>query len=506
MNESRMKNVKKNVIFGNIESISSLILSVVSRTIFISYLGMEYLGISGLFSNVLGLLAFTELGIGTAMNYSLYRPIAENDVEKIKSLMCLYKKAYHWIAIVILGIGVIILPLLPLLVKSDYGYDHIYIYYLLYLFDTVSSYFVTYKYAYVTALQKGYIITNLNVLLNFCVQITQIIAMVVFKSFLLYLIVQIIFRTVQKIITVLYLDKQFPILTEKKSRKLDLKTQDTIKKDIKALIIHKIGDASVHQTDNIIISIFINTITVGLMSNYIMIQNTVARFTNTFFNSFTASLGNLITSESKHRQEEVLDQYTFLGFWIFGFTTTAFISLSQPLFTLWGRMTNTDMLVDNLTMVLYFITVYLGGQSLTFYNFKVAAGIFDDDKYVALIQAIVNLIVSIMAVFIIGLPGVYIGTIVQRLVALIWKPIIVYKKQFDKSPKHYFTKTIKYGITTTIACVLNIALLKLFFKEITMMSFLGMTITTAFVPNLFFVLVRGKDVEFKALFRRVIYS
>lgn len=202
MNESRMKNVKKNVIFGNIESISSLILSVVSRTIFISYLGMEYLGISGLFSNVLGLLAFTELGIGTAMNYSLYRPIAENDVEKIKSLMCLYKKAYHWIAIVILGIGVIILPLLPLLVKSDYGYDHIYIYYLLYLFDTVSSYFVTYKYAYVTALQKGYIITNLNVLLNFCVQITQIIAMVVFKSFLLYLIVQIIFRTVQKIITV----------------------------------------------------------------------------------------------------------------------------------------------------------------------------------------------------------------------------------------------------------------------------------------------------------------
>lgn len=322
----------------------------------------------------------------------------------------------------------------------------------------------------------------------------------------MYLIVQIIFRTVQKIITVLYLDKQFPILTEKKSRKLDLKTQDTIKKDIKALIIHKIGDASVHQTDNIIISIFINTITVGLMSNYIMIQNTVARFTNTFFNSFTASLGNLITSESKHRQEEVLDQYTFLGFWIFGFTTTAFISLSQPLFTLWGRMTNTDMLVDNLTMVLYFITVYLGGQSLTFYNFKVAAGIFDDDKYVALIQAIVNLIVSIMAVFIIGLPGVYIGTIVQRLVALIWKPIIVYKKQFDKSPKHYFTKTIKYGITTTIACVLNIALLKLFFKEITMMSFLGMTITTAFVPNLFFVLVRGKDVEFKALLRRVIYS
>lgn len=503
MNESRVLNVKKNIIWGNIGSSCTLILQIISRTVFIAFLGMEYLGVNGLFSNVLGLLAFSELGIGTAMNYSLYKPIAENDQEKIKSLMGVYKTAYRWIAVAITVIGVAILPLLPYLVNSEHDYNDIYVYYLIYLFNTVSSYFVTYKYAYVTALQKQYIVTNANTILNFCVQIVQIAVIIIFKNFLLYLIVQAVFGVLQKIITVIYLNKRFPILTEKNVRELDGETKASIKKNVKALIIHKIGDASVHQTDNIVISLFISTVAVGIMSNYIMIQNAVAKFTNTIFNSFTASFGNLIASEDKDKQERLLDQYTFLGFWIFGFVTVAFISLSQPLFELWGQLTKTNMLVDDLTMILYFITIYLGGQSLTLYNFKVAAGIFDDDKWIAFIQAIVNLVVSVAAVLMIGLPGVYVGTIVQRMVAIIWKPKIVYRNQFDKSAYRYFLNFFKYGVTVSVSCILNNFILKAIFPNTTVLSFIGMICVTAVIPNAVFLLLRGRDIEFRELCGRV---
>lgn len=503
MNESRLTNVKRNIIWGNVGNICALVLQIGSRTIFIAFLGIEYLGVNGLFTNVLGLLAFSELGIGTAMNYSLYRPIAENDTEKIKSLLRLYKLAYRMVAIVIMVVGLVLIPALPYMVNGNYNYKDIYIYYLVYLFNTVSSYFVTYKYAYVTALQKEYIVINANTVLNICVQIFQIIVIILYKNFLLYLIVQAALGIIQKIVTVIYLNKRFPILVEKNVQKLDDQTKASIIKNVKALIIHKIGDASVHQTDNIVISIFINTVTVGLMSNYIMVQNAVAKFTNIIFNSFTAGLGNLITSEGKEKQEIVLNQYTFLGFWIYGFVTIAFISLSQPLFTLWGRLTSADMLVDNCTMVLYFITVYLGGQSLTLYNFKAAAGIFQDDKWVALVQAIVNLVTSIIAVLIIGLPGVYVGTIIQRMVAIIWKPIIVYRKQFGKDARKYFVNFIKYSVTSIIACAINLFLIHILFHEVTVLTFLCMTLVTTIVPNIIFLLMRGNDVEFRELLLRI---
>lgn len=503
MKESRSQNVKRNIIWGNVSSAISLVLSMVSRSFFITYLGMEYLGVNGLFSNILGLLSFSELGIGTAMNYSLYKPIAQNDTEKIKSLLNLYKKAYRIVAAVISIVGLIIVPFIPQLVNTANTYDDLYIYYLLFLFNTVSSYFVTYKYSYISALQKEYILTNVNTLINFIIQVVQIIIIVVTRNFLAYLLVQAVLGLIQKIVTVIYINRKFPIVTEKNIQSLDKETKNKIFSDVKALIVHKIGDASVHQTDNIIISVFVNTATVGLVSNYITIQSAVSRFTSIIFNSFTASFGNLIASEKSDKQEKIFDQYHFLGFWIYGFVTVAFISLSQPLMILWGNIVGKSMLIDNVTMILYFVTIYLAGQSLTIYNFKIAAGIFNDDKWVAILQAIVNLVVSIAAIKFIGLPGVYVGTIVQRLLPIIWRPIIVYKKQFKKNAISYFRKLIKYMFSTIIACVVNCVIINIIFYEVTFFSFLCMLIVTIFVPNIIFLLLNFRSKEFKNIVNRI---
>lgn len=489
---SRSEYVKKNIMWGNIGNIVCSLISFISRTIFIYSLGSTYLGINGLFSNVLGLLSFTELGIGSAMNYSLYKPISENDTEKIKSLMNLYKIAYRWIAIIIGILGLILLPYINVLVNTDIEYPHLKIYFLIFLFNTVSSYFVTYKYAYVNSIQKGYILTNINTIATVLLQIIQIIILIFSNSFMIYLLAQALLGIIQKIITVIYINRHYLILTEKDIKPLDEKTKTNIIKDVKALVIHKIGDASVHQTDNIVISLFVNTKSVGLISNYIMLNTMIAKFTDTIFNSFSAGLGNLVATESLDKQKKILDLYNFIGFWIYGFVVTAFITLVQPFISIW---IGADMKVDNLTMVLYFITIYLAGQSLTIYNFKVAAGIFNEDKWVAFVQAIVNLVISIMAVKIIGLPGVYIGTIVQRSIVIVIRPLIVYKNHFKNFTIEYFVKFIWNGISVIIACFIMVIISNSINFQNSMMNFMVLMFLTLIIPNLVFLITHFKSKE-----------
>lgn len=498
--DSRSSNVQKNILWGNMTSILTMLFSFISRTIFIYTLGAEYLGINGLFTNVLGLLSFSELGIGTAMNFSLYKPLADHNDEAIKSIMQAYKTSYRIIAIVISVVGVAILPFLGILVNTDQNYSMLKVYYLVFLFNTVSSYFVTYKYAFVTAAQKEYLLSKLNMVAQLIIQILQILMLILTRSFLAYLLAQSVAQLVQKIWISKYIDKHFPVLTEKNIKPLEPETKNTIIKNVKALIVHKIGNASVHQTDNLIISAFVSTGMVGLVSNYTLLVTTIQKFTNATFNGFTAGFGNLIAKENLKKQEYIFNLYYYFGFWIFGFISVCLIALSQPFITLW---IGSDMKIDNLTMVLLYICTYLEGQSLTLYNFKVAAGIFDDDKWVALVQAVVNLVVSIWAVTLIGLPGVYVGTIVQRMVCIIWKPIIVYRKVFNRSAKDYFIKFIYYSLVVAVAAIVVVALERFILSELSVFRFIVMMAVSAVIPNVIFLLLTFRTEEFQGIWSRI---
>lgn len=500
MPETRTSYVKKNILWANVSNVVLTLVSFVCRTVFIYILGAEYLGISGLFTNVLGLLSFSELGIGTAINFSLYKPIADNDREKIKSLMQLYKKAYQGISIIVAVFGLILLPFLQYLVNSDIPLHNIRLFYLIFLFNTVSSYFVSYKTSFVSAIQKDYVVTNLNTIGQITIYIIQIIGMIVFPFYIVYLLIQAIVGVIQKVLTVVYINKKYPILTEKNINPLDKNTKKDIFKNVKALIIHKVGDVAVHQTDNIIISVFLNTLTVGLMSNYTTLNTMIEKFTNSIFNGFTASIGNLIAKETKDKQEEIFDVYDFLGFWIYGFVFIAFVTLSQPFITLWiGK----KMLIDNITIWLYFFTIYLAGQSLTVYNFKSAAGKFNEDKWVAFVQAIVNLVVSIVAVKIIGLPGVYIGTLVQRLIVNIVRPRIVYKYVLERKSSKYFLRFIFRTILMFLIAILLYFINRFCFDNVTVLTFILLTIITCIVPNIIFIVIFRKTKEFKFLLKKI---
>ena len=196
---SRIKMTAKNAFWSYFSMLVSLVLQFISRTVFIYYLGEGYLGINGLFSNILGVLSFAELGIGTAINFSLYKPVAEKDIKKIKAYMHYYKWAYRMIAGAIAVLGLMLAPFLDLLIKNPGNVGNVHIYYFIYLFNTVTSYLVSYKYSLVNAEQKNYIYTNVNLLISSSTIILQIITIVIWKNFLVYLSVTAIFGIFQKI-------------------------------------------------------------------------------------------------------------------------------------------------------------------------------------------------------------------------------------------------------------------------------------------------------------------
>ena len=491
---SRLRMTAKNAFWSYFSMGVSLLLQFISRTVFIYCLGEGYLGINGLFSNVLGVLSFAELGIGTAINFSLYKPVAEHDVEKIKAYMYCYKWAYRIIALIVAILGLVLTPFLPLLVKDPGNVGNIKIYYLIYLFNTVSSYFVSYKYSLVNAEQKNYIYTNVNLLVSVTTVITQIISLLIWKNFLVYLLIAAILGVFQKIFISGYFDKLYPYLREKNVQKLSADDKCILSTKIKALVIHKLGDVSVHQTDNIIVSAFVSTKMVGLLSNYNMLISTISGCINVLFNSVTGSLGNMVATESKEYQYAIFKRYRFIGFWFYGFTAIALAILMTPFITLWlGK----QMIVAPIVVNLLIIDYYMIGQRICLNNIKSAAGLYEPDKYVALLQAIVNLVASIVLVKIIGLPGVYVGTIIQGTLSTVLKPILSYRTMFGVSSRYYFIDSVKYGGVVVISYGVCQMLNRMIMTDITIAHFVFMLIIVVTIPNIIFFLAFHRTEEFR---------
>lgn len=491
--ESRLIMTMRNAFWSYFSMFVSLVIQFISRTVFIHYLGESYLGINGLFSNVLGVLSFAELGIGTAMNFSLYKPVAEKDIEKIKSYMYYYKWAYRCVAVIIAVLGVALLPFLRYLVKDPGNVGNIVIYYLIYLFNTVSSYFVSYKFSLVNAEQRGYIFTNINLVVSAITSVIQIFILILYKSYLGYLAVAAFLGFVQKIFVSYYLDYLHPYLREKDVIPLLPEERQTLIKKVKALIIHRIGDVSVHQTDNIIVSAFVSVRMVGLLSNYNLIINTVSSCISILFNSVTGSLGNLVATESKEKQYEIFCIYRFIGFWFYGFSSIALLVLSSPFISLW---VGSSRVVDDTVITLICIDYYMIGHRVCLNNMKSVGGMFEQDKYIALLQAIINLGASIILVKIVGLPGVYLGTIIQGTLSSVVKPVLVYSDLFGISSRYYFIDSVKYGSIVIIAYAIC-WVIKQYVIVATVPGFVLMMLIVTVVPNSLFYVVFHKRKEFQ---------
>ena len=484
----------------------SVVPGSICRTIFVIRLSDTLLGVNALYTNILSLLSMAELGIGTALNFSLYAPVAKKDTEKIKSYMQMYRRAYHTIAVVVTVIGLILVPFLKYLVKNPGSVTSrdLTLFYLIFLFNTVSTYFVSYKYSLVNAEQRNYIQTNINTLTKVITVFFQIIVLLLIPNFYLYLITDAIIQLIQKVFVSRYLNKLYPYLTDKKVAPLSKGEHDEVWKKTRALVMHKVGDVARLQTDALIISSFIEVAVTGVVDNYTMVTNTIANFVNIIFNSVISGFGNLIATESKEKQYKTFKIYRFFASWVYGFSACGFFIMIQPLIYLWiVRRMGDSWMLPNLAVYLLITDYYFKGDRIVLSNYKTAAGVFEQDKYLALIQGIVNLVISIVLVQKIGLAGVYIGTVVSGLIANITKPIIIYRVCFDRNSLVYFRDSAKYMVLEVIAIALCYLCSMFIMKNITILTFAIMIVVVTVVFNGLFILAFHKTDEFRYVYNAV---
>ena len=496
---SRTTNAIKNTGFGLLGKLANLILAFLSRTIFIYFLGSTYLGVNGLYSEILSLLSFAELGFGSAMTFAMYKPVADKDTEKIKRLLGFYKTVYRIVAVIITVAGLCLIPFLQYIVKGAewLNVTELRLYFLIFLANTVVGYFVTYKFAYLNALQKNYINTNIDTIVNTVSYCAQMVVILVFKDFLLNLLVNSFVLVVSRFIIIVYLNKKYPILKEKPDVPLSKSEKKPIYKEVQGLVVHQFSSVAVHSTDNILISMLsgLGVVAVGYISNYNMLINSVLGFVVILFNSVTSGFGNLVATSTVKNYHKVFKEINFLNFWIYGFCSISFWILVPPFITLW---IGSDKLIDNVSFSLIIINCYLQGQSAAFNNARIAKGNFGKDKNWALAQALVNLVVSIIAGHYLGLVGIYIGTVTSRLVYVVCRPYSTYRFLFEESSVEYYKKFLLYFIAVIFTAIIS----KLLTYKLLVVPKVGTFVVAVFivgiVVNLCFLLMFFKSQEMKA--------
>ena len=490
----RTKNSIINLITAFIGQIFGVAISFLTRMIFVKYLSSEYLGINGLFTNILTMISLAELGVGSAMVYSLYKPIAEENIEKIKSLMNLYKKAYRIIGIVILTLGIGFTPFYRYLISEVPNIPNLDIIYILFVINTGISYFYSYKRSLIICDQKKYIATIYRYGFYFIYNVAQIIVLVATQNYILYLMCQVISTVLENIAISIKANKMYPYLKDKNVKPLEKQEFNKIKKNVFAMMFHKIGGMVVNSTDNIILSKFVGIVSVGVYSNYYMIINGLELVTNQIFDAIVASVGNLGAKESKEKVKSVFDKVFFLNFWLFSFCAICLMCVFNNFIELWiGK----EYLFELSVVVVIVIAFYLKGMRKTVLTFKDATGTFYQDRYKPIFESIINLIASIILAKKFGAAGVFLGTIISTLTTSIWvEPYVLYKYVFKEKSFTYFYKLIMYTILGICVCALTYwTCLKITYTGI--LAIIIKLIICLIIPNVIYIILFRKTKEFK---------
>lgn len=483
----------KNSIVSLIIQVGTLLLSFVSRTVLIKTLGEEYLGINGLFSNILSMLSLAELGVGSALIYLMYKPMAENDEHKLSILMSVYAKVYNIIGLIILVVGLALVPFLDFFMKETPDIEHITLIYILYVINMSVSYFFVYKNSIINVAQKNYIVNMIKFICTVIQNIFQIIILLLFKNYIIYYSCTIVFTLIGNVWVSNKADRMFPFIKVRSKERLLPQEKKSIIKNISAMFLHKIGYFMVFCTDNLIISKFVGVVQVGLYSNYTMITSAVNTFISLIYSSITASVGNLVSSESKSKSYSVFKDIYFASSWLNGFCAICLYVLLNPFITIWIGEKYT---FSNSIVLFIVINFYLTNMRRTANIFKETAGLFWNDRYKPIIESIVNLVFSLILVYKIGILGVFIGTTISTVTVCLWvEPYVLFKHLYGKSVLEYFKLFFKYFFIT-IASLGIILLITSTFNEVTLLNFIFRIFLCIIIPNAIFLILFHKNEEF----------
>lgn len=496
---SRFQNTWKNFRFGVAAQVVISLLGFLSRTIFIRILSEEYLGINGLYASVLSVLSLTELGLSDIVVYSLYKPLAQGDEKQLTALMGYYKTVYRIIALAVAVIGLALIPVLRLLVKSEIDQFHLVLYYLMFLANSVCSYLLVYKSSIIHADQKRYLISRYEMLFKFLTVSLQVVCLLLFRNFTVYLFVQIAMTVSNNLYISRKADQLYPFLKKKES--LDKERKKSIFRDVRYMFSYKAGGQMLNSTDNLYISSLISTATVGVYDNYVMIQGMVSAYTTIISQSVLGSLGNLNATAEPQQKKQVFDAYSMAFTWIATFCTASLLVMYNPFIRLWA---GENWLFPMQTVAVICLNFFLPNVLVPVWNFRNTTGLFRETKNILLYAAAINLVLSYVLGVRWGLTGILAATSVSRLLTSFWfEPYILHKKVFGTSSAPYFLRQgVHLAIVAASFCFISwvSALAKLgawgdFFLK---------GILCVIVPNVLVLLVNGRTESFRYLKNKVL--
>lgn len=460
-NKSRTHASVINSFSAGLAQILTLLMSFVSRTIFIRVLGEQYLGLNGLFSNILSILSFAELGVGAAITFSLYKPLANHDEDQVLALMQLYKKVYHAIALIIFTAGIIVLPFLDFFIKGD-GSDvgNIHIAFFLFLMNSVSSYLWNYKRSIFFADQSGYI-NSLNLMIfQVSGQLLQILFLLVTPSYYLYLIIQICVTIFSNLQISRVANKQYPFLRQHRKVSVPHQTLAFLKRNVIGMISAKLGGIVVLGTDNIILSSFLGLATVAVYSNYTLIMNGMISVINQAVSAVTASIGNLRAVGNPRKEKAVFYKYSMISALIGLTVSVGMVTFFSPFIKFWvGK----KFVLDATTTLIIVIGFFVSQLRQANINFTNAYGLYWEQRLKSIVEAVVNLIVSLILIigFRAGINSVILGNLASNLfVNAWWEPLIVLKSGFKatNSEIRFYARFYLSELTIGVA-ILELSLL-----------------------------------------------
>lgn len=503
--QSKVQKSFFNVVTGIFGQGLSYVLSFVIRTVFIKTLGELYLGLNGLFTNILSVLNLAELGLGTAIVIELYKTVAQNDQEKSKQFLQLYKKAYYIIGSLILAAGLILTPFLHLLIKDHESLDLINyrLVFILYLLNTVFSYFFyADRQSILNADQAEYKARIITYIFKFAEMLLQIVTLFVFQNIYLYLIIPIVLTCTSTVLKGRLIGKWYPFVKEKPQGKLSKEETKETWKNVGSVALYKVSGVVINSTDNILLSSFISIIVTGLYSNYLIIVAAIKTMLEKCFSAFTASLGHLNVEEGENTERKyfIFKTISFMNFWFYGFCGVCMLVLFKPFITFW---IGEEYVFDTWTEIAIVANFLVFGLQETMGTHRAAYGLFQKGKWRPLFTVVLNIVLSILFIKIMpaqyGVVAVLLGTILSNLLVAWWfDALIVHKYAFQKSPKKYYLVYWLRMAYIAAFCVLLKWICSLF-SILPLVDFLAYGVICTVVYNVAFLLIFWETKEFEYL-------
>lgn len=439
----------KNSAWGIIQQMIVCVLSIFSRRVMIQTIGQQGVGLNALLTSVISVLSLAELGIGTAIVYHMYGPISRGDKPRIAKLMHCYKVVYRIIAMIIIVLGLCLLPFMDSIVKDvTYSREYISFLFILFLLQTTSSYFFTYKRSMLSADQKQYIIIIFDLIYKLVTIIGGIIVLKLTGELAYYLIFLIVCTIVNNILISKRVDKMYPYINEMKGKLTKDETR-VIFRDVRHIFVEKLSGVITTSTDSILINTFVGTIQTGLFSNYNIVLNTLVSVTKQFSGGMRGSVGNLIAMESPEHISKVLGRLMFIMFFIASFCACCLTGMIDRFITLaFGE----GLLIGRFSVYVLIFNLYMTTVEIPVWSMMTASGLFQYDKWVSVLGSVVNLVISFVFGKKYGMPGILAGTSATYIIQFVLKSIFFHTKYLKLSAVKMLVSNGALILLTAVEC------------------------------------------------------